>query len=88
MSDSESLFEFPCLFPIKVMGKNIDNFDALVIEIVRKHVPDIKEGSVTRKESSSGTYISITIEIEAHSRAQLDAIYLGLTDHPAVLMAL
>lgn len=88
MSETETLLEFPCQFAIKAMGKSSDNFDAIVVEIVRRHVEDIREGAVTSRPSKAGTYISVTVMIEATSRAQLDAIYQGLTDHPDVLMAL
>jgi putative lipoic acid-binding regulatory protein len=85
---TEGLFEFPCQFPIKVMGKTSDDFDALVVEIIRRHVDDIKEGAVISRPSKAGNYTAVTVMIEATSRAQLDAIYQGLTANPAVLMAL
>ncbi len=88
MSETESLLEFPCQFPIKAMGKTSADFDAVVVEIVRRHAGDILEGAVTSRPSKAGTYTSVTVMIEATSRAQLDAIYQGLTDHPDVLMAL
>ncbi len=88
MSETESLLEFPCQFPIKAMGKSRDDFDAIVVEIVRRHVSDISEGAVTSRASKAGTYTSVTVMIEATSREQLDAIYQGLTDSPDVLMAL
>lgn len=88
MSETESLLEFPCQFAVKVMGKNQADFDAVVVEIVRQHVADISEGAVTTRESSTGKYTSVTVMIEAQSKAQLDAIYYGLTAHPDVLMAL
>ncbi|MDD2738576.1 MAG: DUF493 domain-containing protein [Methylomonas lenta] len=88
MSEAESILEFPCQFPIKAMGKTSADFDAVVVEIVRRHAGDILEGAVTSRPSKAGTYTSVTVMIEATSRAQLDAIYQGLTDHPDVLMAL
>lgn len=88
MSETESLLEFPCQFPIKAMGKTSADFDAIVVEIVRRHVGDIHEGAVSSRPSKAGTYTSVTVMIEATSREQLDAIYQGLTDHPDVLVAL
>lgn len=88
MSETESLLEFPCQFPIKVMGKNNTHFDAVVVEIVRRHIEDLNEGAVTTRPSKGGNYISVTIVVEATSREQLDAIYMGLTACPDVLMAL
>jgi uncharacterized protein len=84
----ESLLEFPCLFPIKVMGKADLELDLLVMEIVRRHARDIDEGTVTTRPSKDGNYIAVTIIVEASSKQQLDAIYQDLTDHPNVLMAL
>ena len=87
-TETETLLTFPCQFPIKAMGKSRDDFDIHVVEIIRRHVSDIKEGAVTTRPSKGGTYTSVTVMIEATSREQLDAIYQGLTDSPEVLMAL
>jgi putative lipoic acid-binding regulatory protein len=88
MSETESILEFPCQIAIKAMGKTSPDFDAVVVEIVRQHIDDIHEGAVSTRPSKAGTYTSVTVMVEATSRAQLDAIYQGLTDHPDVLMAL
>jgi len=87
MSD-ETLLVFPCQFPIKVMGKTSSELDLVVVEIVRRHAPDLHEGAVTTRPSKDGNYLAVTIVIEATSKQQLDAIYQDLTDHPHVLMAL
>lgn len=83
----ETLMEFPCSFPIKAMGKAADDFDMLVVEIVRKHYPDVSEGAVKTKPSRQGNYVSVTVTIEAQSRRQLDNIYMELTAHERILMA-
>jgi putative lipoic acid-binding regulatory protein len=84
----ETLLEFPCQFPIKVMGKTSSALDLVVVEIIRRHAPDLHEGAVTTRASKDGNYIAVTILVEASSKQQLDAIYQDLTDHPYVLMAL
>jgi putative lipoic acid-binding regulatory protein len=84
----ESLFEFPCQFPVKAMGKADMELDLLVVEIVRRHAPDVKEDAVTTRPSKDGTYIAVTVIVEDSSKQQLDAIYQDLTDHPHVLVAL
>ncbi len=84
----ETLLEFPCQFPIKVMGKSNLSFDLLVTDIVRRHVPELHDRAVTTRASKNANYVAVTILIEATSKAQLDAIYLDLTSHPNVLMAL
>lgn len=89
MSDapSESLFEFPCDFPIKAFGSG-DDFDALVVELVRPHAPDLDPAHVRIAESRTGRYRSVTVVVRAHSRAQIDAIYQALSGHERVQMAL
>jgi putative lipoic acid-binding regulatory protein len=84
----ESLLTFPCDFPIKVMGRAEPGFDLLVVELVRRHAPDLMEGAVTSRESQGGKWISVTVMLRAESKAQLDAIYLDLTAHEKVVMAL
>lgn len=84
----ESLLEFPCEFAIKAMGKSDIEFDVLVIEIVRRHAPDIYERAVTTRPSKDGNYLAVTVKVQATSKQQLDAIYQDLSDHPLVLMAL
>jgi len=88
MSEEETLFEFPCQFPIKAMGKNISDFDATVVSIVRQHAGDIAEGAVKIKPSKGDKFLSVTVTIEANSKKQLDAIYQDLNDCPAVIMVL
>ncbi|MCX7088210.1 MAG: DUF493 domain-containing protein [Methylococcales bacterium] len=84
----ETLLEFPCQFPIKAMGRLDIEFDLLVIELIRPHVDDLDLSTVKSRPSSSGTYLAVTVTIEALSKKQLDAIYQSLSDHPLVLMAL
>jgi putative lipoic acid-binding regulatory protein len=89
MSDEdESPLKFPCQFPIKAMGKSDCNLDEIVVEIVRKHAPNLGEGAVYNRDSTKGNYTSVTVVINASSREQLDAIYQDLVDCEAVIMAL
>ena len=75
----ESLIEYPCQFPIKVMGIAGDELEIAVLEIFRRHVPDIAEDSIRQRPSSKGTYMALTVTITATSREQLDALYMELT---------
>jgi len=89
MSDAkESLLEFPCQFPIKAMGKNSAEFEALVVSLVRQHCPDLGEGAVVSRDSKGGNYLAVTVTVRATSREQLDNIYRELTACEHVLMAL
>jgi putative lipoic acid-binding regulatory protein len=83
-----SLFNFPCNFPIKAMGWHADDFDALVVGIVRKHAPDLQDTTIEKRYSRGGRYVSVTVTIRARSREQLDNIYRELTANDRILMAL
>lgn len=86
--NSESLLDFPCEFPIKAFGEATEDFDLLVVSLVRRHAPGLGEGAVHKRLSSAGRYMSVTVTIRAESQAQLDAIYQDLTREERVVMAL
>ncbi len=86
--NEQPLLEFPAEFPVKVMGRNDVGFEALVIELIKLHAPDLDVACVTTRESSGGKYLAVTVNVTATSREQLDAIYLELTSHGDVVMAL
>ena len=80
--------EFPCAFPIKIMGLAEEDFSALVEEIIRRHVPEPDHTGISSRLSRRGRYIAVTVSITARSRAQLDAIYRELTAHESILTVL
>ena len=84
----ETLLEFPCKFPVKAMGRDEDGFEALVTAMVLARAEIYASEPVKVIPSGSGKYISVTVTIEAHSKAQLDRIYGDLTDCEQVLFAL
>ena len=88
LKDGETLLEFPCEFPIKAMGLACDEFEIAVIEIINRHVDNLGEGALTMKPSKNGKYTAITIRITAHSKDQLDSIYMDLTACEHVSIAL
>ncbi len=88
MTEPESPLKFPCEFPIKAMGKADCDLDITVVEIVRRHAPNLAEGAIKTRTSGQGNYLSVTVVVRATSRAQLDAIYQDLVDCDDVIMAL
>ncbi|MEJ2609031.1 MAG: DUF493 domain-containing protein [Candidatus Thiodiazotropha sp.] len=87
-NEEETLLKFPCNFPIKIMGKAEPGFEAMVVELVSRHAPDLMETAINSRSSKGGKWVSITINLRAESKAQLDAIYLDLSAHEKVIMAL
>ena len=86
--EATCLLEFPCAFPIKSIGRQDDNFEALVIEIVRRHAPNLNESQVKARPSRGGKWVAVTLVIQAESQEQLDAIYRDLSDNERVAWAL
>ena len=85
---SDTLFNFPCQFPLKVMGRKSDDFRSLVIGIVQKHAGTIEPAQIEERPSKDGNYLSLTCTFEAQSREQLDALYRELTSCERVLIVL
>lgn len=83
-----SLIDYPSDFPIKVVGRREPRLVQSIVDVVRKHAPDFDPASVEMRTSKNNTYLSITCVIRATSRAQLDALYQDLCDHPAVVWVL
>ncbi|MFZ4499826.1 MAG: YbeD family protein [Burkholderiales bacterium] len=90
MSDtaSDSLIEYPCDFPIKVMGEAHEDFAGTVCHVVRAHAPDFDAASIQARASTGGRYVSLTCTVRVQSREQLDNLYRDLSTHPAVAMVL
>ncbi|MGY8813251.1 MAG: YbeD family protein [Gammaproteobacteria bacterium] len=88
MEAEDSLFIFPCTFPIKAMGKSDKDFDTLVVSLIRKHCTNINKSDVQKKLSNGGKYMSVTVTIQADNREQLDKIYIELTSDSRILYAL
>lgn len=80
----QSLIEYPCRFPIKVMGANTTEFVSAMVLIARAFEPDFDEASLEHRPSRAGNYLGLTVSIHVTSREQLDEVYRTLTTHPLV----
>jgi putative lipoic acid-binding regulatory protein len=78
------LIEFPCDFPIKVMGETHDTFAEVIVEVIRQHRDDFDATRVEMRASSAGKYISLTCLVTVDSQTELDNVYRALTSHPLV----
>jgi len=80
----QSLIEYPCQFPIKVMGVHHETFIEAVVRIAAEHDAAFDASRIERRPSSTGKYLGLTLTVNATSREQLDNIYRGLSGHPLV----
>lgn len=80
--------KFPCVFPLKVMGANQEDFEHLVIAIIQKHANLAAEEAILSRTSRNGRFVSLTVLVQAESQEQLDKIYSELSKHERVMMML
>jgi uncharacterized protein len=83
-----SLIEYPCAFPIKVMGAQAPGFQEAVVAIVRAFDPGFDASLIEQRVSSGGRYLGLTVTVTATSREQLDELYRTLSTHPMVKVVL
>ncbi len=88
MTTKPTLIEFPCHFPIKVMGKNTPQFLNEIREITLRHFPAIEEEKITHKPSRENNFLAITITVFAENQEMLDDFYREITKHPDIKMVL
>lgn len=86
--NTDSLIEYPCDFPIKVMGEQADGFVDAMLMIVRHFDPGWDDSRLSQRPSSGGKYLGLTLTIRATSREQLDELYRTLSTHPMVKVVL
>lgn len=86
--ENETLIEFPCSFPLKVMGETHEDFTAAIIATIQQYDPSFGGHLIEMRGSMGGRYISLTCLVYATSKPQLDNIYRALTSHPMVKVVL
>ena len=88
MTLNDSIINYPCAFPIKVMGVNQPDFKSAVIHICQQLDPSFNLNQIEERNSKANNYLGLTVTIQATSRAQLDEIYRTLSTHPLVRVVL
>ncbi|MEY4467549.1 MAG: hypothetical protein RIR21_1342 [Pseudomonadota bacterium] len=88
LNPADSLIDYPCDFPIKIMGAMQDTFAQTMVDVVISHDPEFHAGKLEMRPSTKGNYLSLTVTVRATSREQLDNLYRALSSHPMVKMVL
>jgi hypothetical protein len=70
--------EFPCDYPIKVLGSNVEDLESVVLAVFDSHAPGFSTERITRRASREGTFLSITVHITATGKSQLEALHADL----------
>lgn len=80
--------EFPCDYPIKVMGEATADFKTFVVQTIKRYAPGLDESRVTVRESRNGKYRAVNVMIRATGELQLKAIFKDLKNSGRIKMVL
>ena len=80
--------EYPCAYPIKVMGLQEEDFIACILEVVQRHDPEFISETITYRESRNGKYISVKVTITATGVDHITALFNDLKATGRVVMVL
>jgi len=85
---SDIRIQFPCDYPIKVIGEASEGSAGAIVEIVRLHAPEVTPDQINTRVSRHGNFQSVRISILATGEAQLKALHRDLMALPQVRMVL
>lgn len=94
MSDDEpvesglALLEYPGRFPLKVFGKDSDDFESIVVDLIRARIPEAEHIEISRRQSKGGKYLALTLTFTVYTQQQLEDIYQDLYRCEQVVMSL
>lgn len=80
--------EFPCDYPVKVLGRQVDEFETVILEVVGRHAPGFDSETVSLRASRKGRFVALTVTITATGPEQLDALHRDLMETGLVQMVL
>lgn len=83
-----ALIDYPSQFPLKVFGADSDEFETVVLDLVRTRCPQAEHIEVRRRRSRGGKYLALTLTFTVYSQQQLEEIYRDLYDCEHVVMSL
>jgi len=83
-----ALLDYPNRYPLKVLGKPSDDFEATVLGLVRARCPQAEHIDVKKRSSRGGKYLALTLTFTVHTQQQLEEIYRDLHECDQVMMSL
>ena len=83
-----TLMEFPCQFPIKIIGNKTPTIEDEILNIVMRHFSTFDPKNMLFKESAKGNYLATTVTVYAENQAMLDEFYKEISSHPEIKMVL
>ena len=83
-----ALIDYPSQFPLKVFGNQSDDFEPIVLDLIRARCPQAEHIDIRRRPRKGGKYLALTLTFTVYSQQQLEEIYQDLYDCEQVVMSL
>jgi putative lipoic acid-binding regulatory protein len=83
-----ALLDYPSRFPLKVFGKQSDDFEDIVLALVRVRCPQAEHIEISKRSSKGGKYLALTLTFSVYTQRQLEDIYSDLHACDQVMMSL
>jgi putative lipoic acid-binding regulatory protein len=80
--------EFPCLYPIKIIGIASTDFQMHAVKVVEQHTGKIDSDLIEIMPSKANNYVSVRVTITATGVEQLENIFEDLKKLPDLKMVL
>jgi uncharacterized protein len=84
----ETPLEFPCDFPVKVMGRHTAEFRTQILAALAAETHGAAAPRIEERLSRDGTFVSLTCTVRVASRDELERIYRRLHATGLVLYSL
>jgi uncharacterized protein len=88
MQDKPPKIEFPCDYPIKIIGEASPDYTNEVLRIVNRYDAKCTLANSTLRPSRNGKYESLTINFWALNEQQIASMFAELKQVKAVRMVL
>lgn len=86
--NKDTIIEFPCYFPVKIIGLRSQSFVEEVKAIAGSHFPNFAPDDLRQKPSKNNNYLALTVTVFVRDQATLDEFYKALTKVAGVKMVL
>lgn len=70
--------EFPCNYPLKVIGDHTEDFAQRVTQVLQRFDPGFDPATMTARPSRNSRFISVRVEIHATSETQIRELFEAL----------
>ena len=69
-----AILEFPCCYPLRIIGFTDKDLPSRVSSIIKRHSPAFTSSNLEIRESRSSRFMSVRVSLQAQSASQVESI--------------